>query len=142
MHSPVFLFLQSVGYSVTLILLLDSIRVTLISCTFFLLDILYHLYLDNVFEIAHLVSGSKPFSWVKYKNNNSTQVSTEECQNVDDFLKACKKDLSPHFDSVATDQLSLSATDGGTPLQPNDCIPAQNTAKNPFLLLLLILLLA
>jgi hypothetical protein len=26
-------------------------------------------------------------------NNNSTQVSTEEFQNVDDFLEACKKKL-------------------------------------------------
>jgi hypothetical protein len=69
--------------------------------------------------------------WIKYKNNNSTQISTEECQNVDDFLEACKKKLSPHFDSIATDQLSLSTTDGGNPLQPDDDIPAQNTAKNP-----------
>jgi hypothetical protein len=69
--------------------------------------------------------------WVKYKDNNSTQVSTEECHNVDDFLEACKKKLSPHFDSIATDQLSLSTTDGGIPLQPDDDIPAQNTAKNP-----------
>ena len=28
-------------------------------------------------------------------------------------------------------QLSLSTTDGGTPLQPDDDIPAQNTAKSP-----------
>ena len=66
--------------------------------------------------------------WVKYKNNNSTQVSTEECHNVDDFLKACKKELQiPN----PPQELSLSTTDGGTPLQPDDDIPAQNTAKNP-----------
>jgi S1-C subfamily serine protease len=69
--------------------------------------------------------------WVRYKNNNPTQVSTEECHNVDDFLKACKKELSPLLDSYAPAQLSLSTTDGGTPLQPDDDIPAQNTAKNP-----------
>ena len=68
--------------------------------------------------------------WVKYKNNNSTQVSTEECRNVDDFLEACKKKLSPLLDSYAPAQLSLSTTDGGIPLQPDDDIPAQNTAKN------------
>jgi hypothetical protein len=72
--------------------------------------------------------------WVKYKDNNSIKVSTEDCQDVDDFLEACKKKLSPHFDSIATDQLSLSTTDGGTPLQPDDDIPAQNTAKNPLVI--------
>jgi hypothetical protein len=66
--------------------------------------------------------------WLKYKNNNPTQVSTEECHNVDDFLKACKKELQiPN----PPQELSLSTTDGGTPLQPDDYIPAQNTAKNP-----------
>ena len=69
--------------------------------------------------------------WVKFKPNNAVKVSTEECQDVDDFLEACKKKLSPHFDSIATDQLSLSTTDGGAPLQPDDAIPAQNTAKAP-----------
>lgn len=69
--------------------------------------------------------------WAKYKDNNSTQVSTEECHNVDDFIKACKKELSPLLDSYAPSQLSLSTADGGTPLQPDDDIPAQNTAKNP-----------
>jgi hypothetical protein len=69
--------------------------------------------------------------WVKFKPNNATRVSTEECQDVDDFLKACKKELSPHFDSVAIDQLFLSLTDGGEALQPDDPLPAQNTAKTP-----------
>ncbi|KAK5670967.1 hypothetical protein QVD99_002738 [Batrachochytrium dendrobatidis] len=69
--------------------------------------------------------------WVKFKPNNATRVSTEDCEIVDDLLKACKKELSPHFDSYAIDQLSLSTTDGGTPLQPDDPIPAQNTAKTP-----------
>jgi hypothetical protein len=71
--------------------------------------------------------------WVKYKNNNSTQVSTKECQNVDDFLEACKKKLSPLLDSYAPAQLSLSTTDGGPPLQPDDSITqiTGNNAKNP-----------
>ena len=71
--------------------------------------------------------------WVKFKNSyNPTQVSTEDCQNVDDFLEACKKKLSPLLDSYSSAQLSLSTTtDGGTPLEPDDPIPAQNTAKNP-----------
>ena len=70
--------------------------------------------------------------WVKFKNSyNPTQVSTEDCQNVDDFLEACKKKLSPLLDSYAPAQLSLSTTEG-TPLEPDDPIPAQNTAKSPF----------
>ena len=69
--------------------------------------------------------------WVKYKNNNSTQVSTKECQNVDDFLEACKKKLPHLLGSYDSAQLSLSTTDGGTALQPDDDIPSQNTAKNP-----------
>ena len=69
--------------------------------------------------------------WVKFDSYNPTRVSTEGCEIVDDFLEACKKKLSPHFDYVATDQLSLSTTEGGTPLQPDDAIPAQNTAKSP-----------
>ena len=69
--------------------------------------------------------------WVKCKNNNAVKVSTEDCQDVDDFLKACKKELSSKLGSYDVDQLCLSTTDGGTPLQPDDDIPAQNTAKNP-----------
>ena len=72
--------------------------------------------------------------WVKFKTNNSTQVSTEECHNVDDFLKACKKELSPLLDSYSPAQLFLSTTDGGTLLQPDDTLPAQNTSKTPLLI--------
>jgi hypothetical protein len=71
--------------------------------------------------------------WVKFGKNNSVKVSTEGCSDVDDFLEQCKKKLSPHFDSVATDQLSLSTTDGGTPLKPDDTLAqiTGNTAKKP-----------
>lgn len=56
--------------------------------------------------------------WVKFKTNNSVKVPTEGCSDIDDFLKACKKELSPHFDSVAIDQLSLSLTADGNSLRP------------------------
>jgi hypothetical protein len=69
--------------------------------------------------------------WAKFKTNNATQVSTEECQNVDDFLKACKKELPHLLGSYDSAQLSLSITDGGPPLQPDDSIPVQNIAKAP-----------
>ena len=66
--------------------------------------------------------------WIKFKTNNATQVSTEECQNVDDFLKQCKKNLSSKLGSYDVDQLCLSTTDGGTALRPGlllTAIPSQ-----------------
>ena len=67
--------------------------------------------------------------WVKFKTNRAIQVSTNGCLNVDHFIEACKGKLSPLLDFFASAQLSLSLTDGGTPLEPDDPIPAQNTAK-------------
>jgi predicted amidohydrolase len=55
---------------------------------------------------------------VKFKSNKATTVSTEGCEDVDDFLEACKKELSLLLDSYATAQLSLSTTDGGAALCP------------------------
>ena len=53
--------------------------------------------------------------WVKFGKNNSTQVATEGCSNVDDFIKQCKKELQiPN----PPQELSLSTTDGGIPLRP------------------------
>ena len=69
--------------------------------------------------------------WVKFKSNNAVKVSTEECQDVDDFIKACKKELPHLLGSYDSAQLVLSTTADGTPLQPDDAIPAQNTAKAP-----------
>jgi hypothetical protein len=69
--------------------------------------------------------------WIKFKTNNATQVSTEECQNVDDFLKQCKKELLFLYGQFPLGELSLSTTAGGPPLQPDDAIPGQNTAQAP-----------
>ncbi|KAI8893338.1 hypothetical protein BC833DRAFT_608690 [Globomyces pollinis-pini] len=69
--------------------------------------------------------------WIKFKTNNATKVSTEECQDVDDFLKACKKELPSTLGSYDVSQLCLSTTVGGAPLQPDGPIPAQNTEKAP-----------
>jgi hypothetical protein len=72
--------------------------------------------------------------WVKFGKNNATRVSTENCDIVDDFLEACKKKLPHLLGSYDSAQLSLSNTDGGTPLKPDDSIPAQNTANTPLLI--------
>ena len=57
--------------------------------------------------------------WVKFGGNNATRVSTEGCEIIDDFIEAVKKKLTPHFDSVATDQISISLTERGNALQPD-----------------------
>ena len=72
--------------------------------------------------------------WVKFKTNNAVKISTEGCQDIDDFLEACKKKLSPLLDSYAPAQLSLSNTADGPPFEPDDAIPAQNTAKTPLII--------
>ena len=57
--------------------------------------------------------------WVKFKQNNPTQVSTKGCEDVDDFIKSCKKELSQKLGSYDTDELSLSTSKVGTPLRPS-----------------------
>ena len=56
--------------------------------------------------------------WVKFKTNKANQVSTEECQNVDDILEACKKKLLFLYGQFPPGELSLSTTADGTPLRP------------------------
>jgi hypothetical protein len=56
--------------------------------------------------------------WVKFKSNKATKVSTKGCEDVDDFLKACKKELSSKLGTYDVDDLSLSTTDGGAALRP------------------------
>ena len=75
--------------------------------------------------------------WVKFKTNNAVKVSTEGCQDVDDFLKSCKKELSSKLGSYDVDQLFLQTTAGGSPLQPDDSITqiTGNNAKNPLFIL-------
>jgi hypothetical protein len=80
-----------------------------------------------------------PKLWIKFKAYNATKVSTEGCQNVDDFLEACKKKLSQKLGSYDTDQLSLSTTANGPSLGPGlllTAIPFQpgyveNDVENP-----------
>ena len=77
--------------------------------------------------------------WVKFNQNNPTQVSTDHCLNVDDFIKQVKKELAPDLDSVPTHRLTLSTTQGGNALRPGLLITdvpsqpgyAQNTDESP-----------
>jgi hypothetical protein len=83
--------------------------------------------------------------WVKFEKIRSTQVSTADCQNVEDFLEACKKKLSPPLDNIPVFELTLSTTD--STLEPYDLCPdlllidlpsqpgyTPNNFKNPLLL--------
>ena len=59
---------------------------------------------------------------------NPVKVSADGCRDVDDFIKAIKKELQvPN----PPQELFLSMTDGGPSLNPDDPIPGQNTAKTP-----------
>jgi hypothetical protein len=69
--------------------------------------------------------------WVQFKTNNAVKVSTDDCEDVNDFLKACKKEHSSTLGSFDVCQLSLSTTADGASLAPDDPVPAQNTAKTP-----------
>jgi hypothetical protein len=73
--------------------------------------------------------------WVNFQSFSPIQVDTNGCDDIFDFIKACKKELSPDFDSVAIDRLSLSLTDGGPPLKPDEGLPGSNSAENPLFII-------
>ncbi len=54
--------------------------------------------------------------WVKFKNNNSTLLSSEGCENVYDFIEACKKKLQIKYQPQ---ELFLSLTVDGPSIGPN-----------------------
>ena len=66
--------------------------------------------------------------WIKFKTNNAVKVSTEECQDVDDFLKASKKELLFLYGQFPPGELSLSTTVDGLALRSGlllTAIPSQ-----------------
>jgi hypothetical protein len=73
--------------------------------------------------------------WVKFKERNPVLVPTEGCDYVAEFLEACKKKLSPLFDSIAIDQLVLSSFD--RTFRNYDAIPDQNTGSTAYLISIL-----
>jgi hypothetical protein len=67
--------------------------------------------------------------WVKFGTNRATQVSTEGCTNVDDFIKACKKELSPLLDSYASVQISLFLPGADNSLMSSNPVPTENNEE-------------
>jgi hypothetical protein len=56
--------------------------------------------------------------WVKFGQNNAVKVSTDGCVDIDDFIKAVKKELTYKLAEYDSDQISVSLTEGGQPLRP------------------------
>ena len=63
--------------------------------------------------------------WVLLKSHDSAavnkpvKVSTDGCQDVDDFIEAVKKKLSPRLDLVDPDNITLHLTEDSTALRPD-----------------------
>lgn len=53
-----------------------------------------------------------------------TQVSTAECDNIDDFVEAVKAKLHPKLDRVSIDDITMHLTADGPSLQPDAPLPA------------------
>lgn len=56
--------------------------------------------------------------WVKFGADNPTGVSTDDCEDVDDFLDACKKKLLFLYGQFPPGALTLSTTEAGPALRP------------------------
>ena len=49
--------------------------------------------------------------------NQPTQVPTKDCYNVDDFIEAVKKKLSPKLDAIAVDNITLHLAENSPALR-------------------------
>ena len=73
--------------------------------------------------------------WVLLKShdsavvNQAVLVSTKDCDDVDDFIDAVKKELSPKLDQVSVGNITLHLTEKGPGLEPDDALPTQNTKQ-------------
>ena len=73
--------------------------------------------------------------WVLLKSHDSAvvnkpvKVPTKDCDDVDDFIDAVKKKLSPKLDAIAVDNITLHITKDGPALEPDAALPAQNTKQ-------------
>jgi hypothetical protein len=73
--------------------------------------------------------------WVLLKSHDSavvnhpTQVPTKDCENVDDFIDAIKKKLSPKLDAITVDNITLHLTEDSTALERDEPLPYQNTKQ-------------
>ena len=47
------------------------------------------------------------------------------------WVTACKEELLSLYGQFPAGEISLSTTEGGIPLEPDDLLPAQNTRNTP-----------
>ena len=83
--------------------------------------------------------------WVLLKSNDPAvinkpiKVSTKDCEDVDDFIEAVKKKLSPDLDAIAVNRISLHLTENADALRRGlglSALPSQpgyvtNTDESP-----------
>ena len=67
--------------------------------------------------------------WVKLGGNQPTLISTNDCEIVDDFIKAVKKEFPTQLGLVPIDCISISTIKRGNSLKRDDILPASNTAE-------------
>ncbi len=75
--------------------------------------------------------------WVQLKPYFPTRVSTQDCEYIDDFIEAVKKELSVKLGNVDADEISLSLPSGSI-LEPDLLLQDllnqsgfNNTAQSP-----------
>lgn len=74
------------------------------------------------------------YLWVQFKNTSPTrpvQVSTKDCNNVDNFIEKIREKFSNLLDSYDSDQIFISLTDGGITLGSDTPLIFTNTVVNP-----------
>jgi hypothetical protein len=64
-----------------------------------------------------------------YVVNHPIKVSTDGCEDVDDFIGAIKNTLPKQLAEVDPNLITLHTTDDSPALEPDDPLPSQNTKK-------------
>ena len=86
------------------------------------------IHLKKAFSTVNQIP-TNPNLWVKYQTFIPIKVSTKGCEDIYDFLKACKKE---HQIEIPLQQLFLSLTVGGPKLPP-DLNLSQISSQNGYI---------
>lgn len=54
---------------------------------------------------------SETMLWIKYSNYNPDKVSTQGCIDINDFIKLLKNTMTPDFDTIPFNRISLRSND-------------------------------
>jgi hypothetical protein len=97
----------------------------------FILDRIQNTAIESTLTLERIFFPQMSKLWVKFEDYEVTQVSTQGCFILYEFIKAVKKTLPRKLGDYDLDQISFSLTKGGPPLNPNIPLPASNTASEP-----------